>query len=432
MSSAMGLFRGGRATTVATSRKILPFGEKAYNFAFRPIDKDARINILEGAVRSSKTWALMAKIIQLCQYDVAGVRLITGVSKESVYVNVLNDLFEVIGTNAYHYNRSSGELEMLGCWWKVVGANDETSEKYIRGATVGACVGDELTKQPESFFVMLMNRLSPPGARFYGSTNPDSPFHWLKTNWIDNQELRDAGDLISIHFDLEDNPHLTKNYKNFLNRAYKGVYHLRFVKGLWVIAEGGIYKDAWSDDLVYDDESFPRIEGLRLPRGCADRWVSMDYGTVHRQVYLDMIDDGTNVYVDREWIWDSVAQGVQKTDRQYADDLERFMGPAHNPLVVVPPECASFKAELVQRGIWNIDAENAVADGIRTVSSMMSLKRLRVHRRCTNLLERIPAYVWDPNKAKRGLEEPIKANDDEVDACRYGIATKIASWRLAA
>jgi phage terminase large subunit len=158
----------------------------------------------------------------------------------------------------------------------------------------------------------------------------------------------------------------------------------------------------------------------------------MDYGTVHRHVYLDMIDDGTNVYVDREWIWDSVAQGVQKTDRQYADDLEKFLQPAHGPLVIVPPECASFKAELVQRGIWNIDAENAVADGIRAVSTMMSLKRLRVHRHCKNLLERIPAYVWDPNKAKRGLEEPIKANDDEIDACRYGIATKIAPWRLAA
>ncbi|MGD0657807.1 MAG: phage terminase large subunit [Syntrophorhabdales bacterium] len=432
MPYGMARSRGARATQTQPSRKILPFGEKAYNFAFRPINQDARINILEGAVRSSKTWALMAKIIQLCQYEVSGVRLITGVSKESVYVNVLNDLFEVIGTNAYHYNRSSGELEMLGCWWKVVGANDETSEKYIRGATVGAAVGDELTKQPQSFFVMLMNRLSPRGARFYGSTNPDSPFHWLKTDWIDNKELIDAGDIRTLHFDLDDNPHLSKNYKDFLNRAYKGVYHLRFVKGLWVIAEGGIYKDAWSEDLIYDDESFPGIRRLREPRGAVDRWVSMDYGTVHRHVYLDMIDDGTNVYVDREWIWDSVAQGVQKTDRQYADDLEKFLQPAHGPLVIVPPECASFKAELVQRGIWNIDAENAVADGIRTVSTMMSLKRLRIHRRCTNLIERIGSYVWDPNKAKRGIEEPIKANDDEVDACRYGIATKIAPWRLAA
>ena len=419
---------------VASSPKIGRFGRTAYDIAFSDIAHDPRITILEGAVRSGKTWALNTKILGLCTYPVGGIRLLTGVSKETIFTNVLNDLFDVIGTDSYRYNRVTGDLELFGTWWKVIGAKDEGSEKYIRGATVGACVGDELTKQPESFFVMLMNRLSPPGARFYGSTNPDSPFHWLLRNWINNQALRDAGDLRSIHFDLDDNPHLTATYKGFLKRAYTGVYYQRFVEGKWVVAEGAIYRDCWTDDLVFDDSTFPN----HARNEYADRFIACDYGTSHKQVYLDIFDDGSDLWVTREYIWDSVAQMRQKTDSEYADDLEQFLNvpqyglrAAAGCLVIVPPEAASFQAELVQRGLWLRDAANEVGDGIRFVSTLMGVKKLHVHRRCENLLQEITTYAWDMKKAEHGIEEPIKQHDDCVDALRYGIKTKVPAWRIA-
>lgn len=51
---------------------------------------------------------------------------------------------------------------------------------------------------------MLLSRMSPEGARLYGTTNPDSPFHWLKANYLDNEELRTGGILWSQHFTMED------------------------------------------------------------------------------------------------------------------------------------------------------------------------------------------------------------------------------------
>jgi hypothetical protein len=127
------------------------FGPKAKRFALRPPKLDRSINILEGAVRSGKTWCLHPKALYCCEYPV-GRKIITGVSKQSVYNNVLSDLFNIIGTENYSYNRSSGQLKLFDHEWLVIGAKDEGSEKYIRGMTVGVALCDEISLMPQSFF----------------------------------------------------------------------------------------------------------------------------------------------------------------------------------------------------------------------------------------------------------------------------------------
>lgn len=408
-------------------QKLGQFGPKAHGFATRPPQFDKFITILEGAVRSGKTWANMPKFISLSQYKVAGQKIITGVSKQSIYNNVLNDLFDLIGKHHYTYNRMTGELMLFGTPWLVIGAKDEGSEKYIRGLTVGINVSDELVLQPNSFLKMLMSRLSPPGARFYGTTNPDSPLHYVKTDIIDSEFFRSRDAIEVIHFELDDNPYLTEEKKDLYRGMYKGLFKLRFIDGLWVMAEGSIYRDAWTDDLEYDDKSRP--VGLLVEH--VDRWVAVDAGVDHPQVYLDMIDDGTTIWVEREYVWDSKVEMQQKTDTQYANDLEKFLKDAPDAVTIVPPEAASFRAELTQRGVWVIDADNDVMDGIKAVSVMMATKRLRVHKRCKNLLKRVLTYIWNEKASLRGVEKPLKKFDDECDALRYGVKTKIAPWRLA-
>jgi PBSX family phage terminase large subunit len=411
---------------------LKPYGEKAFKFAFRPPNQDRRINILEGAVRSAKTWAMLPKLLQLCDYNVQGWRVITGVSKQTVYNNVLNDLFDLIGSKNYDYNRQTGELRMFKTQWLVIGAKDEGSEKYVRGLTVGVAYGDEGVLQPPSFVRMLLNRMSPYGARAYFTTNPDSPHHPFKTELLDNKELRANGSLWSEHFDLDDNPNLDPAYKRHLKALYKGVYYQRFVLGLWVVAEGAIYKDCWSDDLLYDDSTAPqRLRG----EGKVEEYIGVDCGVDHPQVYLYVIDDGTTLWVDDEYYWDSRAEMRQKTEREYRIDLQKFMAKCggKNAQVIIPPEAASFDAELNSEGIWHIDADNDVTEGIKITSSMMGLRRIRVHReRCPQTARTIPTYVWDPKKALRGLEEPMKVDDDPPDALRYVVKTKMAPYRLAA
>ena len=91
------------------------FGSRAELFALRPPEEDLPINILEGAVRSGKTWCLHPKALYCSAYNVAGRKVITGVSKQSIYNNVLTDLFEIVGPSNYSYNRNNGVLTLCGC-----------------------------------------------------------------------------------------------------------------------------------------------------------------------------------------------------------------------------------------------------------------------------------------------------------------------------
>lgn len=409
---------------------IQKFGAKSHAFITRPVKDDCFINILEGSIRSGKTWTMIPKILALCDYKVDGQRLMTGVSKQTIYNNVLNDLFSIIGEKNYDYNRQSGDLRLFDSHWLVTGAKDEGSEKYIRGMTLGVAYSDETTLMPESFFKMLIGRMSPEGARFYSTTNPDSPFHYLKRDYLDNAELRERGDLTSTKFTLDDNLSLSDAVKERYRRQYKGFFKLRYIDGLWVIAEGAIYRDSWSDDLIYDDATTPI--GLKGRGGYVERFVPIDYGTANQTVFLDIIDDGETYWIDEEYCWDSRVQGYQKTDGQYADDLQGFLEGKEYAQVIIDPSAASFKAEMLQRAIYHCDANNDVLDGIRVVSSLMARRKIRIHRRCENLLKQVQTYAWDEKAAKRGEEKPIKANDHGPDALRYWAYTKVPAWRLAA
>ena len=415
----------------ARAPKLKPFGAKAHEFVFRPPSQDKRITILEGSVRSSKTWQEIVKCVILCKYEVDGERLIIGVSKASIKSNLLNDLFDIVGNRNYDYNQQSGELRLFGTWWRVVGAKDEGSEKYIRGATVGIALIDELTKIPRSFTMMLLSRLSPAGARMYATTNPDSPYHYVRTDLLDNADMADF--LQVIHYGLDDNPNLTAEFKDFIRRSYTGVWYQRFVQGMWVLAEGAIYRDVLTDDIWYTDATRP--VGLLTQHGHVERWVSVDAGTANAQCYGDFYDDGDVVWLENEYYWDSRIQGRQKSNGEYADDLVAFAGEErqNRPGVIIDPSAASFRVELLNRGFYVIDADNDVDDGIRRVSAMLARKKLRINKdNCPNCVREMQSYVWDDKKTDAGRERPVKSHDHGPDMIRYFVNTRMPDWRIAA
>jgi PBSX family phage terminase large subunit len=415
--------------------KLRQFGPKAETFAFRHPASDRRINILEGAVRSSKTWAMMPKLLWLSRYPVAGRRVIVGVTKNTVYNNVLDDLFSIVGPGAYQYSKSSGALTLFGTKWQVIGARDEGSEKYLRGLTIGVAYCDELTLIPRSSYQMIMSRMSPTGARFYATTNPDTPFHWLKTEVIDSAKLREAKEIFVEHFDLDDNPHLDQAFKDSLKRQFAGIFYKRFIEGLWVLAEGSIYRDVLADDVFYTDCERPI--GLKSQHGHREHWIGVDYGTINPCVFVDVYDDGTTLWADREYYWDSRAENKQKTDAEYADDMLRFVGggdPRLWPGVIIDPSAASLQVELRNRGFWVIDADNSVDAGIRRVSAVLNRKKLRINKQgCPNGVKEMQTYAWADKRAETtGKEEPIKSHDHYPDALRYVVQTRIGDWRLIA
>lgn len=425
------------------------FSQKSVRFIRNHPRKDAFFTILEGAVRSSKTWTMIPKIrgirkteyspacIGLNDYNVPGDRVLFGVSKETIYNNVLNQLFDFIGTKNYSYNRQNGELWMKSLhynkWrrWSVVGAKDEGSEKYIRGRTVGIAYGDELTLIPKSFLDMMVSRMSDSGARLYGTTNPDSPYHYLYTDYITDEGKLKAGLVNPIHFTMNDNLSLTSDVRARYEKLYKGVFYERYILGLWRIAEGAIYKDAFDDSNLYNDDTKPT--GLLAPGGFVEMFMPVDYGTGNPTVFLQVVDDGNTYWIENEYYYDSREVGVQKTDSQYVDDFKKYQAlwDCVGIQAIVDPSAASLKAEMTMQGVWHCDAENEVIDGIRSVSTLLAKKKIRIHERCVKLRAELATYSWDKKKQKIGEDAPIKQNDHAPDALRYFVQTKVPAWRIA-
>lgn len=445
---------------------IKPFGAKCATFIRRSPRLDPTFNILHGAIRSSKTWGVNAKLIYMVtgaytardgwQWP-GGVGLITGKSKTSIRTNILNDLELILGPQRFSYNGASGELLMCGKPFLVVGASDEGAWKKVRGMTCGIWIADEMTLYPKSFYDIASSRLSLPGSRMYGTTNAASPYHYLKTDVIDNQTMIDAGDVRSIHFTLDDNPNVAEEKKAQYKRMYSGVFYAWYILGEWVVAAGAIYKDALTPATYYTDKERPI--GLRHPNGHFEHWISVDYGTINPMVFLDIYDDGDTIWWDEEYYWDSRKQGRQKTDGEYADDLiwgtdtPRWSGLSGNfgkrgaynipeehwPGIIVDPSAASFKAELRTRGLQVVDADNDVANGIRRTMSMLKNNKIRMNKAaCPNVVREMQTYAWKgidetgPLLLRSGKEEPIKEHDHGPDAGRYHIETRISDWRIAA
>ena len=131
---------------------VKPFGKKAHKFIMRHPSQDKRYTVLEGAVRSSKTFAVDAKLlVQYSQYEVEGKRIICGSTKQTVHRNILLDVEQIVGRSQFSYNLATGECWILGKQYWVVGAKDEASYKQILGSTIGLAIVDEAVEAPKSF-----------------------------------------------------------------------------------------------------------------------------------------------------------------------------------------------------------------------------------------------------------------------------------------
>lgn len=377
------------------------------------LNAQARINLWEGAVRSGKTIASIIRWLLFIKDGPPGALAMIGKTERTLKRNILDEVERITGRKYFKYNRGTGEAKIFGRTVHIIGANDERAESKIRGMTLAGSYGDEITLWPESFFRQLMLRHSIKGSKFFGTTNPDSPYHWLKSEYIDKaHEL----DMRVFHFELTDNLALDSAYIEALKREYTGLWYKRFILGLWVMAEGVIY-DMWDDG---------KHLFTKVPEKVYEYQVWCDYGTHNPCVFLLVAkESGPRYWVLKEYYYNSRETGRQKTDRQYCDDLLAFVGDKPISRVIIDPSAASFITEIQQSTrLPVVKAKNDVLDGIRETAKALENGQLRVHESCQNTRREFASYVWDDRSQKHGEDKPMKVNDHAMDAIRYGIMSQ--------
>lgn len=399
--------------------------------------------IADGSIRAGKTVSMAISFVlwAMASYDRQNFAM-CGKTVGSFRRNVWNWLRPVLHARGYEIQefRTSNTIIVnngrVTNYFYIFGGRDESSQDLIQGMTLAGLYCDEVALMPESFVNQATGRCSVKGAKMWFNCNPESPMHWFLKNWI---EKKDEKKMLHLHFTMDDNPSLSDIVRERYKTTYTGVFYQRFILGLWVMAQGAIYKDAWSDELYFDKEQLDLIyKNPRLYR----RYISIDYGTVNPMAFLDIWDDGDTVWVCREYYWNSRAEGGKEKDNsQYGDDLIEFIkfSDYAPTAVIVDPSAASFKIEMRNRGLRaketvdTINADNSVIEGIRNVNRLLTRRKIRIYKdACPNLIKEMQSYAWDEKAIQNGgKERPIKVNDHACDALRYYCQTIIRPRRLA-
>ena len=394
--------------------------------------------IADGAIRSGKTVAMAVSFViwGMTNFDRQNF-IMAGKTVKSFQRNVLKPLQAILPGRGYscRYLQTDGLLRVSKGLktndFYVFGGKDEASQDLVQGLTAAGAYFDEVALMPESFVNQATGRLSVDGSKMWFNCNPEAPLHWFKRNWIDRA---DEKGLLCLHFTMDDNLSLSEDIKARYRAMYSGVFYLRYVKGLWAVAEGLIYS-MFSDANIYNDDSRP-ISMLNT----SVRYIACDYGTTNPCVFLDIRDDGQDIWIENEWRWDSKSEEARrlpvpnKTDAEYADAMREFMtdDPQEQCMIVVDPSAKSFITELRQRGFYVREGNNDVLDGIRETATLFTLNHLHIHERCTGLIRELRSYVWDAKAEERGEEKPVKMQDHAPDALRYYVRTVLPDWRKSA
>lgn len=369
--------------------------------------KLCRINLLEGSVSSGKTWvSLVLWGFWVATMPTDKLYLMCGKSLTTLKRNCLIPLEELFGRSNFQFSTSAKEAYLFGRRILLEGANDARSESKIRGLTLQGAYCDELTLFPKDFFVMLLSRLRVPGAKLIATTNPDSPEHWLKKEYIDRRaEL----DMLVVRFLLDDNTTLDPQYVTAVKAEYTGVFYNRFILGEWCLAEGIVYPQ------------FDRTQHVRQLDSPQGKWyISVDYGTLNAFSAGLWCYDGKQAYRAAEWYYSGRAQRRQLTNTQYLKHIQALAGGRNIEAVVVDPSAASFITELRQAGFTVRKGKNDVVDGIRRVSTALQQRKLLFSPACQDCIREFSLYRWDEKAAE---DRPIKENDHAMDDVRYFVNT---------
>ena len=424
----------------------LPPGARRTSFEFKPFSRkqkqiltwwmdespirDMDGIIADGAIRSGKTLTMSLSFVlwAMSRFDRQTFAM-CGKTIGAFRRNVLYTLKAMLSSRGYVVDEVRSENLVIvrhrekENYFYIFGGRDERSQDLIQGITLAGVFFDEVALMPESFVNQATGRCSVEGSKFWFNCNPASTFHWFNRDWIQRCEDKK---LIHLHLTIEDNLSLTDDVRTRYRSLYTGVFFKRFILGLWVMADGLVY-DMFDEDVhVLKDED--------MPRDFERMYVGVDYGIHNPTVFLlvGMLDG--KYYAVKEYVWDSVKRGRQKTDAEYSKDMAEFVKGMSVKGIYVDPSASSLILQMRRDKVLNVlKASNDVIPGIQTVSTLFQSEKLFISDKCTNLRRSLSNYMWDPKAAERGVDQVIKENDHESDALRYVLHStrtkKITSMR---
>jgi PBSX family phage terminase large subunit len=224
---------------------------------------------------------------------------------------------------------------------------------------------------------------------------------------LSNKELTDK-DYKTFHFTSYDNPHI----------PVEEIEREKSSKPLEVFAQEYMASFQKTQGLVYKEFSREKHLYETLPEGTYEKLGGIDFGFKNPAGVLDIRYAKERFYVEDEWY------KRERTEEQIADYVSTYKFDEVYP----DPENPSAIEVLKNKNInvrEVIKGKDSVKSGINKVREAFITGKLKINKRCVNLIAELEMYSYDDEKGDRNEDEnPIKANDHLLDALRYVIMMK--------
>lgn len=384
---------------------ISPKQAKIIAFPYSKYD----VLICDGAVRSGKTSIMMWAFVRWAMENFSGQRFgVCGRTVDSCTKNIIVPFTAMsLAKERYiiRWRRGDKVMEVrrgaVTNYFEVFGGKDEASYTLIQGRTLAGVLLDEVVLMPRSFVEQALTRCSVDGAKLWFSCNPGSPQHWFYLEWIKRHKERNA---LYLHFEMTDNPGLSEKTLERYQNMFTGVFYDRYIRGLWVLAEGLVYD--FGEENIVDD----------VPES-GEYYISCDYGTLNPFSAGLWCWDGKTATRIREYYYSGREEHRNKTDEEYYTELEKLVGELPVISVIVDPSAASFIEVIKRHGKFKVrKAVNDVLPGIATTARYLRSGALKIHRSCKDAIREFGLYRWDEKSTE---DRPIKENDHAMDDTRY-------------
>lgn len=378
------------------------------NRVYKPfLDTSNRLAILYGGAGSGKSHVVAQKILIRMSNEknhrILVVRKVAKTLRSSVF-QMFKDLIAKEGIlHKFKINKSDMTIECIdsGSQLLFYGLDDVEKLKSIAGIT--SVWVEEASEILQDDLDQLNLRLRVLRDDVYMQIiltfNPISSEHWIKKKFFDKK----MEDTYIQKTTFKDNRFLPEQYLKVFEdlKATNPTFYKIYALGEWGTLKG----------LIYD--SYNTIE--EMPKYFEKEYIGLDFGYNHPFSIVHTMIDGRNIYID-EIIY--VTGWENKKVIEHIYDNYTWV---KNKKIFADSARPDLINEWKNNG-YNIEKANkSVFAGINTVKSF----NIFVTSRSTNIIRELNLYSWKVDKDGNTIDEPIKLNDDALDAVRYSLSNYI-------
>lgn len=390
--------------------------------------------ICDGAVRSGKTSIMMWAFVRWAMENFSGQRFgVCGRTMDSCTKNIIVPFTAMsLAKERYiiRWRRGDKVMEVrrgaVTNYFEVFGGKDEASYTLIQGRTLAGVLLDEVVLMPRSFVEQALARCSVDGARLWFSCNPGSPHHWFYQEWIKRSRERNA---LYLHFEMTDNPGLSKRTLERYENMYAGIFYDRYVRGLWVAAEGIVYKDFANDTekyLIGDPLEWAKQNGTSF----SIISIGVDFGGTKSATKFQatgITKDFRVVALEEEYIKNEEID-PNALNRRFATFCQLITSKyGYSQTRADSAETVLIRGldHTAQKMHLGTQVKNAmklqITDRIRLVVLLMKQGRFKVSRNCPHLIDAMQTAIYDPDKFEDERLDDGTSDIDSLDAFEYSI-----------